>query len=365
MKKHNKTEGQQGSGKYPEGCTVGLDVGDEYTHAAVINGQGELLIEERMRTREPEMRKWLSSGPAALVALETGTHSRWIAKVAGECGHEVIVANARELRLIYGGTNKHDRMDAKKLARMARIDPELLKPVKHRSDRQHSDLAVIGARELLVKMRSEAINMVRGMVKAAGRRVDACPSESFPRYAAEVVPEELKNALAPVLEFLDELNNRIREYDERIEHLAKTEYPEVALLTQVAGVGTLTALMFVLTIGDPWRFQRSRDVGCYLGLRPKRNQSGERDPQLGISKVGNSRLRKTLVNCAHVILGRSGRDCDLRRWGLKLAGTGKNAKKRAVVAVARKLAVLLHALWTTGQEYRPLREVKVDSGIAA
>jgi transposase len=368
MKKGIKTEGQQDNktrGKYPEGCTVGLDIGDEYTHAAVLNSDGAMLMEERMRTREPEMRKWLSSGPAALVALETGTHSRWIAQVARQCGHEVIVANARELRLIYGGTNKHDRMDARKLARMARVDPELLKPVKLRGERQQSDLAMIGARELLVNMRSKAINMVRGTVKAAGTRVEACGSGSFPQYAAEVMPEDLKNALAPVLELLDELNNRILEYDERIEHLAEERYPEVKLLTQVHGVGTLTALMFMLTIGDPWRFQRSRDVGCYLGLRPKRNQSGDRDPQLGISKAGNSRLRKTLVNCAHVILGRFGADCDLRRWGLKLAGTGRNTKKRAIVAVARKLAVLLHVLWTTGEEYRPLREVNVAAEVAA
>jgi transposase len=362
---NSKREQSAKPGSYPKGCTVGLDIGDDYTHAAVINGNGEILLEDRIKTREPDVRRWLAAGPAALVALETGTHSRWMAKVARECGHEVIVANARELRLIYGGTNKHDRMDAKKLARMARVDPELLKPVKLRGERQQSDLAMIGARELLVNMRSKAINMVRGTVKATGSRVEACASSSFPQYAAAVVPEELKDALAPVLELLDELNNRILEYDERIEHLAQTRYPEVALLTQVHGVGTLTALMFVLTIGDPWRFQRSRDVGCYLGLRPKRNQSGERDPQLGISKVGNSRLRKTLVNCAHVILGRFGADCDLRRWGLKLAGTGKNAKKRAIVAVARKLAVLLHVLLTTGQEYQPLRDLKAEATIAA
>jgi transposase len=240
------------------------------------------------------------------------------------------VANARELRLIYGATNKHDRMDAKKLARLARVDPELLKPIQHRGDQEHADLAVIGARDLLVKMRSEAINMVRGTVKADGVRIAACASESFSKWAAEVLPDRLRNALAPILEQIDEFNERIQEYDERIEHLARTRYPQTELLTQVTGVGTLTALMFVLTIGDPWRFERSRDVGCYLGLRPKRDQSGQRDPQLGISKTGDSRLRRTLVNCAHYILGRFGPDTDLRRWGLKLAGQGKNNKKRAI-----------------------------------
>lgn len=260
---------------------------------------------------------------------------------------------------LYGGTNKNDRIDARKLARLARVDPELLKPIQHRGDREHCDLALITAREFLVSMRTDAINMVRGMVKADGGRVASCSSDSFTHWAGEVLPENLKNALAPILEQIDEVSERIREYDERIEHLANTQYPQTKLLTQITGVGTLTAMMFLLTIGDPWRFQRSRDVGCYLGLRPKRDQSGQWDPQLGMSRRGDSRLRKTLVTCAHYILGPHGPDSDLRRWGLKLAAPGKNAKKKAVVAVARKLAVLLHRLLTTGEEYRPLKNASL------
>src|ERR1035437_9476712 len=137
---------------------------------------------------------------------------------------------------------------------------------------------------------------------------------------------------------------------------AQTRYPQTALLTQVSGVWTLTAMAFVLTIEDPQRFARSRDVGCYLGLRPKQQDSGERSPQLRITKAGDSYLRKMLVSCAHYIIGPFGPDTDLRRWGLKLCERGgKNAKKRAVVAVARKLAVLLHRLWVTGEVYEPLR----------
>ena len=260
---------------------------------------------------------------------------------------------------LYGGTNKNDRIDARKLARLARVDPELLKPIQHRGDREHCDLALITAREFLVSMRTDAINMVRGMVKADGGRVASCSSDSFTHWAGEVLPENLKNALAPILEQIDEVSERIREYDEGIEHLANTQYPQTKLLTQITGVGTLTAMMFLLTIGDPWRFQRSRDVGCYLGLRPKRDQSGQWDPQLGMSRRGDSRLRKTLVTCAHYILGPHGPDSDLRRWGLKLAAPGKNAKKKAVVAVARKLAVLLHRLLTTGEEYRPLKNASL------
>jgi transposase len=363
MKKHNKRQTTK-PGAYPEGCTIGLDVSDEYTYVAVVSETGELLIDDRFPTREPAVRRWLSAGASAVVALETGSHSRWIAKVARECGHRVIVANARELRLIYAGTNKTDRVDALKLARLARVDPELLKPIHHRGDREHADLAVIGARELLVKMRSEAINLVRGSVKSNGSRVAACASTSFTRWAAEVLPDELRNALAPMLEQIDELSGRIQEYDERIEHLALTRYPQTALLKQVTGVGTLTALTFLLTVGDPARFERSRDVGCFVGLRPRRDQSGERDPRLGITKAGDARLRRTLVHCAHYILGPFGPDCDLRRWGLKLAQGGNN-KKKAIIAVARKLAVLLHRLWTTGEVYEPLRNAGRQKAMAA
>ncbi len=340
----------------PAGSTVGMDIGDRWTHVAVIGSDGELFAEERIQSREPDVRRLLSQLPAIVVALEVGTHSRWMAKVGRECGHRVLVANPRELRLIYGGDNKHDRLDARKLARLARVDWKLLKPIEHRADEEQADLARIAVRESLVEMRTKAVNLVRGMVKAAGGRVAACGTESFSEKAMDEIPERLRSSLTPMMEQIRELNDRIRECDEMIEHIARTKYPEVELLTQVGGVGWLTALTFRLTIGDPHRFERSRDVGCYVGLRPKRDQSGESDPQLGITKAGNERLRRMLVNCAHYIIGPFGQDSDLRRCGLKLAEHGaRGAKKRAVVAVARKLAVLLHRLWVSGEAYEPLR----------
>lgn len=133
-------------------------------------------------------------------------------------------------------------------------------------------------------------------------------------------------------------------------------YPEVALLKQVKGVGTLIGLTYILTLDDPHRFRRSRDAGCFLGLRPGRRNSGMSEPQMHISKEGDAYLRTLMVQGAHYILGPFGPDSDLRRWGLKLAERGgKNAKKRAVIAVARKLAVLLHKLWVSGEVYEPLR----------
>jgi transposase len=340
----------------PGTLTVGLDVSDDYTHAAVMGVGTEVLAEDRVRTRSPQMEKWLRALPASLVVLETGTHSRWIAQLAERCGHEVLVANPRELRMIYAGTNKTDRLDAIKLARVGRFDRTLLAPVQLRKPDEHADLAVIMARDAMVRARAEFIGMVRGMVKAAGARVANCSSEAFTAEANEALPAELRAALAPVQEQIDSLSEHIREYDKTLEHMALTKYPEIELLRQISGVGVLTALAFRLTLGDASRFRRSRDVGCYVGLRPKRDQSGKYDPQLGITKAGNPFLRRTLVNATHYILGPHGPDTDLRRWGLKLADRNiKGAKKRAVAAVARKLAVLMHRLWVSGEVYEPLR----------
>jgi len=222
-------------------------------------------------------------------------------------------------------------------------------------------------RETLVATRTQTVNMIRGTVKAAGGRIADCAAEALPSQGRDQIPEVLRSALAPMLELMEVLNQQIRECDEMIEHMARTRYPEVELLTQVGGVSWLTGLTFRLTISNPWRFERSRDVGCYLGLRPKRNQSGEQDPQLGITKAGNVRLRCLLVNCAHHILGPFGPDSDLRRWGLKLAeqSRARGAKQRAVIAVARKLAVLLHRLWVSGEVYEPLRQSRKTETVAA
>jgi transposase len=167
---------------------------------------------------------------------------------------------------------------------------------------------------------------------------------------------ELQAALEPLLAGIESLSERIREYNQRIERLAQESYPQVALLKQLKGVGTLIALTFLLTLEDPHRFGKSRDVGCYLGLQPGRRNSGQSEPQMHISKEGDPYLRTLLVQGAQHILGPFGADCDLRRWGLKLAERGgRNGKKRAIIATARKLAVLLHRLWVSGEVYEPLR----------
>jgi transposase len=278
-------------------------------------------------------------------------------------GHEVIVANPRQLKLISESSRKDDKVDAKTLARLARIDPELLRPIRHRSEQAQMDLMQIRVRAALVETRTSLVNTLRGLAKSAGERVAKCDPDSLDAGRLEGLPTQLREVLEPLARQVESLTEQIQECEKKLEQIARDEYPETALLEQIYGVGTLIALTFVLTVEDRERFQKSRDVGCYVGLRPKRSQSGNRDPQLRITKEGDSYLRKMLVQGAHCIVSRRAPDTDLKRWGLKLgARGGRNAKKRAIVAVARKLAILLHRLWTTAEVYEPLRNQAAQSG---
>lgn len=338
-----------------EGMTVGLDLGDRFSHFAVLDEEGELVEEGRVATREAPLRQRFSGCPRLRIALETGTHSPWVSRVLKDCGHEVVVANSRKLRLIYENPSKDDRVDALYLARVARLDPALLAPVQHRGATAQKDLALLRSRDALVSARTQLINHVRGLVKSAGGRLPACSSRAFSKKVSEKTPESLRPGLLPVIEEISSLNDRIKTLDRQLEVLCEEAYPQTNLLRQVTGVGPITSLAFVLTLEDPERFSKSRTVGAFLGLVPGRKQSGDSDPQMRITKHGDRSLRRLLVNAAHYILGPFGPDSDLRRFGLKIAARGgKNAKKRAIVAVARKLAVLLHHLWRSAQVYEPL-----------
>src|SRR5436853_1812330 len=315
----------------------------------------EFWSRAKFPTSPNAMQGVFGSMPRSRIALETGTHSPWVSRLLSGLGHEVIVAHARNVRLIGESRKKDDRLDAQTLARLARIDPELLCPVKHRSAKAQADLTVIRARAGLVRARTALVNTARGLAKSYGERLRGCNVRNMNPEKAEGLSPELQAALQPLLAALESLSEQIREYNERIEKLACESYPQVALLKQIKGVGTLIALTFLLTLEDPHRFRKSRDVGCYLGLQPGRRNSGQSEPQMHISKEGDPYLRTLLVQGAQHILGPFGPDCDLPRWGLKLAERGgKSGKKRAIVATARKLAVLLHHLWVSGEVYDPL-----------
>src|SRR3974377_179676 len=300
------------------------------------------------------------------IAMDTGTHSPWVSRLLEALGHEVIVAHAQNVHLIVKSRRKEDRIDARTLARLARIDPELLSPVQHRSAEAQLHLAEIRARAGLVSARTALVNAARGLVKSYGERLRKCGTQQVRREITVGLSPGLRGALEPLLREVESLNERIQEYDRRIEKMAKETYPETSLLKQVQGVGSLIATTYVLTIEAPHRFRKSRDAGCFVGLQPGRRDSGDSEPQMRISKEGDEYLRTLLVQGAHYILGPFGEDSDLRRWGQKLSARGgKNAKKRAVVAVARKLAVLLHRLWVSGEVYEPLRNSQKAMGTAA
>jgi transposase len=356
-----------GSKERPK-VTAGLDLGDNYSYLCLIETEsGEVIEEGRLRTTpEAFRRRFASEQPPMRIAIEAGTHSPWASRVLEERGHEVLVANARKLRLIYANKRKTEEIDAEILARLARLDPKLLYPLKHRGEESQAHMALIRSREALVSCRTQLVNHVRGAVKSLGHRLPKCPARSFHNKAAEHIPETLLPAIGPILEQIGSLTERIRDYDRRVETISKEHYPETDLLRQVEGIGPLTALTFVLTLEDPYRFEKSPSVGAYLGLVPARDQSGDTDPQKRISKEGDEMLRRLLVSGAHYILGPFGSDSDLRRHGEKIASRGgKNAKKRAAVAVARKLAVLLHSLWVSGEVYEPLRSAHRFGGQAA
>lgn len=336
--------------------TIGIDLGDRSSALCILDQNGAIVGEAKLATTQAAFAQRLAALPRARVALEAGTHSGWLSRFLTSCGHEVIVANPRELRKIYQSDRKNDRNDARLLARLARVDPQLLEPIRHRDEQMQTDLAMLRARDTLVSARTRCINAVRGLVKSTGSRLPKCSAESFCHRAAALIPPQLQPALTPLLATIATLTEQLAGYDRQIEALAAERYPHTALLQQVAGVGPLTSLAFVLTLADPKRFAKSRHVGPYLGLVPRQDDSGQRSSQLPITKSGDRYLRRLLVGSAQYILGPFGPDTDLRRCGKRLTERGgKNAKKRAVVAVARKLAVVLHRLWITGEVYAPLR----------
>jgi transposase len=337
------------------GLTIGLDLGDKYSEACVVDGSGEVLETFRVRTTQAALDRALSRFESAHVVLEVGTNSPWVSRLVGRHGHEVLVANPRRVRLIAENDSKSDRFDAELLARLGRLDPSLLSPIVHRGEPAQRDLVLIRSRDGLVRARSQLINQVRGFAKSLGTRLPGSSTEAFPRRVRGVVPHDFFPGLGTLLAMIEQLTAEVRTMDREVERLCRERYPETQILRQVKGVGPITALCFVLTLEDPHRFRKSRSVGAYLGLRPRQRDSGDQRPQLRITKAGDALLRRLLVTAAHYILGPLGPDTELRRFGLRLAERGgKAAKKRAVVAVARRLAVLLHRLWVTGEVYQPL-----------
>ena len=340
--------------------TVGIDLGDRTSHYCVLSGNGDLVREGKVATTGEGLKALLEGSERMRVAIEVGQHSRWVSRVVKELGHEVITASTRQVQLIYKGEAKSDKKDAEALARLARLDPKLLHGIEHRGEAAQLDLMIVKMRAALVGMRTDLINMLRGTVKSEGVRLAACSTDSFGTAALEGLGKGLEELLRPVAELVERVTETIQAYEQKIEEVGK-KYTEVKQLQQVVGVGPLISTAFVLTIENPWRFEPSRKVGKYLGMTPGQYESGGMSQEKGITKAGDGYLRGLLVQGAHYILGPLGPDTDLQRWGRGIAkGGGKRGKKRAVVAVARKLAILLLALWKSGAKYEPLKNSKAN-----
>lgn len=343
MEEHSKVE-----------VAVGLDVSDKWcVLCAVSMASGEEVEEGRVRTRAEALRLRFAGVEPMRVALEVGAHSPWISRLLEELGHEVLVANAGKVALIYRNSRKNDRVDARQLARLARLDPRLLHPLRHRSEQAQQDLAVLRSRDQMIQVRSRMICHVRAVAKALGHRLPRCGTDAFARRVGEQIPAGLEPSLGPVLALIAQLSEAIRSYERQIDRLAE-RYEVTKVLRQVRGVGPITSLAYVLVLEDPTRFRTSRAVGPYLGLAPGLDESGDSSPRQRITREGDALLRRLLLQCAQYILGPFGKDCDLRRFGQRIeARGGPTAKKKAAIAVARKLAVLLHRLWITGEVYDP------------
>lgn len=345
--KDGKSSKRSQSIRKVDGITIGMDLGDKTSRCCMLNAAGDVLAEQACATTKKGMAQMFGAMPHCRIAIEVGTHSPWVSRELKKYGHEVIVANARQVKLISQSSRKNDKMDAQMLARLARMDPALLRPIRHRSEEAQKDLTAIRIRAALVESRTGLVNAARGLTKASGERLRPCDAGQMDVETLEELPAELQETLKPLLEAVESLTAKIKECDRKVEQIARDRYPETQLLRQVSGVGPLIALTFVLTIEDKERFQKSRQ------------------PELRITKEGDVYLRKLLVQGAHCIVATRGPDTDLKRWGTKLAGRGgKNARKRAIVAVARKLAILLHHLWVTGEVYEPLRNSQALSKAA-
>jgi len=344
---------------------AGIDMGDRYCQIAVLDLEGEVTETSRVRTTPAAFKRYFQGKSPMRVAMEVGTHSPWLVQLVNGLGHEALVGNACKLRLIHRNNQKSDEVDAELLARLCRFDPQLLYPICHKGNEARTAWAVLRSREALVRSRTALINHARGVVKPTGHRLPKCSSRYFSKLKDEL-PEPLKPVLGPILQTVDQLTIQIQAYGQKIQRIGQEQCPQAMLLQTVPGVGPITSLTFVLTIGDPWRFDHTRDVGAYLGLVPRRSQTGQCDPQLPITKAGSRYLRNMLVQCSHYILGPFGPDSDLRRSGERICSRGgKNAKKRARVAVARKLAVMLLSMLKSGEAYEPLHGFHKDEITAA
>jgi len=326
----------------------GIDLHAEYSQICILDEDGEVMETSRIWTSRKALERFFRRDRMRVV-IEAGGSSPWVSRLLESLGHEVVVCSPRRVRLIAQSKLKNDRIDAEVLARLVRLDPEFLKPIRHRSEEAQllrSNLKVRGA---MVEARTKWINTIRGLLRGFGYKVSGKAPHTFAERVDRMkLPNELRAVIEPLLEQLDLLSGEIQRRDEHLEEIAKG-LPEVEHLREIPGVGPVVATYFVLTIDDPDRFKNSRDVASFFGLRPTMRESALITHFGRITREGDPEMRRLLVQAAHACL-RTRADSELKSWALALAQRRGNGK--AVVALARKLAVLMHHLWVTGEVYQ-------------
>jgi transposase len=344
---------------------MAIDLGDSHSQVCVVTSNGKTVLEKQVETTKKAFHDVVTGFPASSrlvdVVFEVGTHSPWVERLLKGLVRQVTVCDPAILRRIRSAGEKSDRTDARVLAELLRCHSALLRPVEHRSEELQVDWTLLNTRDALIACRTKLINSFRGSVKTMGERLPkSITSAAFANKVKDLIPEKLRAVLEPLRKVIEAVNDQIDDYDKAVTKCVNKKYVAAKKLAEIDGVGPITALAFVLVVFNAKRFRHTRSIGKYIGLTPKLDQSGTIDPQLGITKAGNPMLRKLLVQCAHQILGPFGKDCDLRTWGLALASRGgKNAKKRAVIAVARRLATKILAIWKSGVPYDPTYDAKL------
>lgn len=331
----------------------GIDLHLKSSEVCVLDEAGAVTERAHIPTTEKAFRRWFGGREKMRICIEASGLSPWVGRILSELGHEVIVANAQRVRLIAESTLKNDTMDAETLARLVRMDPGLVRPIRHRSEETQRLRGMLRVRRTLVNNRTACLNTARGLLRSFGYRTPGQRPERLARaLTTGKVPEALCGLVAPLVVTALELDEKVGALDSEVIEAGRA-FPEVARFQRVPGIGPLVALSYVLCLEDPNRFPSSRDIPSFLGLRPVMRESAERSRFGRITRHGDAEMRRLLVQAAHGCL-RSRQDSDLKRWAEQLAG--RIGKKKAIVALARKLAVVLHHLWLSGEDYQALRQ---------
>ena len=342
---------------------VGLDLASKISTYHVLDASGETVCTGTVRTQRADLERTFAPVVPAVIAMETGSVSRVADEVLSSQGHTVVVGNPRRIAAIFSNVKKCDKVDAAMLAELVRVSPRLLSPIQHRTATAHGGLTLIRARDANVRARATQINLVRGMAKSYEFQLPSCDAENFTRVVRPLVDQtEFGQMLAPTLDVIAAQTVAIAQFDAKIKAYSDKHVPQAKQLAAIPGVGPLTAMAFALTVDDPHRFPNYRAVGAYLGLVPRRDQSGDVDKRLPITKCGDPLTRRLLVQCGQVILQERTKPTDLKRFGERLMGTVGSRRKRAVVAVARKLAVHMWTIMRSGKDYDPNHLKKKEQG---